>query len=153
MFYGDSSHTLDEKGRVFVPKRFQDALSRTSDGARVAYLSRGQDTCLYLFSEEGFRLALGELNTRVFSGEDVRGAKRVFFANTQRVELDSTGRILIPEKLRDGAGLAREVVMVGVGDRAEIWPKGVWEKYEAANLKNLANIDRVISGEPPRSGA
>ncbi len=151
MFYGDSSHTLDDKGRVFVPKRFQDELSRAPDGTLVAYVSRGQDACLYLFSESGFQRALGELNTRVFSAEDVRGVKRVFFANTLRVELDSSGRILIPEKLRDGASLKKEIVMVGVGDRAEIWPKGVWEKYEAVNLKKLDHIDRVLAGEPPRS--
>jgi MraZ protein len=151
VFCGDSSHTLDDKGRVFVPKRFQEGLSRTQDGTLVAYLSRGQDTCLYLFSELGFERALEELNTRVFSGEDVRGVKRVFFANTMRVELDASGRILIPEKLREGAGLGKEIVLIGVGDRAEIWPKGAWEKYETANLKKLEHIDRVLAGEPTRS--
>jgi len=150
VFYGDTPHTLDEKGRVFVPKRFQEELSKAKDGTRVAYLSRGQDTCLYLFSEEGFERALAELNTRVFSGEDVRGVKRVFFANTLRVELDSSGRILIPEKLREGAKLGKDVVMVGVGDRAEIWPAAVWQEYEAAQLEKFAHIDQVLAGEPPR---
>jgi MraZ protein len=150
VFFGDSSHTIDEKGRVFVPKRVQEGLSRGAEGALIAYLSRGQDACLSLFSEVGFQRALEELNTRVFSGEDVRGLKRVFFANTLRVELDASGRILIPEKLREGARLGKEVVMIGAGDRAEIWPKATWEKYEAANLKNLDHIDRVFSGQPTR---
>ena len=61
MFYGDSSHTVDDKGRVFVPKRFQDALPLTQDATRVAYVSRGQDACLYLFSESGFQRAVAEL--------------------------------------------------------------------------------------------
>jgi MraZ protein len=151
VFYGDSSHTVDDKGRVFVPKRFQDALSLSDDGARVAYVSRGQDTCLYLFSESGFQRALGELNTRVYSGEDLRGVKRVFFANTVKVELDASGRILIPEKLRAGAKLGREIVFVGVGDRAEIWQKDTWETYEAANLRKLDHIDRAIAGDGPRT--
>jgi MraZ protein len=151
VFCGNSSHTLDEKGRVFVSKRFQEGLTRTEDGTLVAYLSRGQDACLYLFSESGFQRALAELNTSVFSGEDLRGVKRVFLANTVRVELDGSGRILIPEKQRDGAGLGRDIVMVGVGDRAEIWPKAAWEKYEAANLKKLDHIDRVLAGEPTRT--
>ena len=151
MFYGDSSHTVDDKGRVFVPKRFQDALTLTQDGARVAYVSRGQDACLYLFSESGFQRALGELDTRVFSGEDLRAAKRVFFANTVKVELDASGRILIPEKLRAAASLARDVVMVGVGDRAEIWQRGAWEAYEAKHLRELDHIDRAIAGDGSKS--
>lgn len=151
MFYGDSSHTVDDKGRVFVPKRFQDALPLTKDAARVAYISRGQDACLYLFSESGFQRALAELDTRVFSGEDLRGVKRVFFANTVKVELDASGRILIPEKLRTAASLSREVVMVGVGDRAEIWQRGAWEAYEAAHLRKLDHIDRAIAGDGSRT--
>ncbi len=90
MFCGNSAHTLDEKGRVFVSKRFQEGLSRTDDGTLVAYLARGQDACLYLFSEAGFQRALAELNTSVFSGEDLRGVKRVFLANTVRVELSAS---------------------------------------------------------------
>ncbi len=147
MFFGESSHSLDEKGRVFVPKRFLEELTRGADGSFVAYLTRGQDKCLYFFSESGFRRALDELNTRVFSGEDVRGVMRVFFANTTRVDLDASGRILIPEKLRVGAGLGKDVVVVGVGDRAEIWPEKDWAPYEAANLKKLDHIDRVLAGQ------
>jgi MraZ protein len=147
VFFGESSHSLDEKGRVFVPKRFLEELTRGADGSLVAYLTRGQDKCLYFFSESGFRRALDELNTRVFSGEDVRGVMRVFFANTTKVELDASGRILIPEKLRTGAGLGKDVVVVGVGDRAEIWPEKDWAPYEAANLKKLDHIDRVLAGQ------
>ena len=149
VFYGDSSHTVDDKGRVFVPKRFQDALTLTKDAARVAYLSRGQDVCLYLFSESGFQRALAELDTRVFNGGELRAAKRVFFANTVKIELDASGRILIPEKLRAAARLSREVVMVGVGDRAEIWQREAWEAYEAVHLPKLDHIDRAIAGDGP----
>lgn len=147
MFCSESIHTLDDKGRVFVPKRFQDELSRAEDGTRVAYLARGPDACLYLYSEFGFQRALGELTTRVFTGEDVRAVKRIFFANTQRVELDSSGRILIPERLREGASLGKDVVMVGVGEWAEIWGKSAWEKYHSSNLGKLHDIDRVLAGE------
>ena len=151
MFLGDSPHTVDDKGRVFVPKRFQDALPLTKDGARVAYVTRGQDACLYLFAESGFQRALAELDTRVFTGEELRAAQRVFFANTVRIELDSSGRILIPEKLRAGAKLEREIVFLGVGDRAEIWQKEAWEAYEAAHLGKLDHMDRAIAGEAPRA--
>lgn len=151
MFLGDSEHTIDDKGRVFVPKRFLDALSLTPEGARLAYLARGQDDCLYLFPEAAFQRALAELNTSTFNGEELRAARRVFFANTARVELDSSGRILIPEKLRAGANLGREVVMIGVGDRAEIWQKEAWSSYESANLPKLDTIDRAIARESSRT--
>jgi len=150
VFCGHSAHTLDEKGRVFLSKRVQEGLSRDPEGTLVAYLSRGQDTCLYLFSQAGFQRALAELNTNVFSGEDLRAVKRLFLANTTRVDLDASGRILIPEKLRQSSGLAREVVIVGVDDRAEIWPKDAWEKYESANARKLDQIDRVLAGAPQR---
>ena len=149
VFYGESPHTLDAKNRVFVPKRFQDELSRTPEGALVAFVSWGQDACLYLFSESGFQRALEELKTRVFSATDLRAAQRVFFANTARVELDGSGRLLIPEKLRQRAGLEKDVVMVGVQDRAEIWAKTAWERYESSHLDKLDRIDTVLDDASP----
>jgi MraZ protein len=140
---------VDDKGRVFVPKRFQDALPLTKDAARVAYVTRGQDACLYLFSESGFQRALAELDTRVFNGGDLRAAKRLFFSNTVKLELDASGRILLPEKLRAAASITRDVVMVGVGDRAEIWQREAWEAYEAAHRGKLDHIDRAIAGDGP----
>lgn len=147
MFFGESTHSLDDKGRVFVPKRFLEELSRGSEGAFVAYLARGQDACLCLFSDAGFQRAVAELSTGVFSGPDARGVMRAYFANTARVELDASGRVLIPEKLRAAAGLEKDVVVVGVGDRAEIWSRKNWTPYEAEHLAKLDDIDRVLAGE------
>lgn len=147
MFFGESTHSLDDKGRVFVPKRFLEEFSRGAEGAFIAYLTRGQDACLYLFSDAGFQRAVAELSTGVFSGPDARGVMRAFFANTAKVELDASGRVLIPEKLRAGAGLEKDVVIVGVGDRAEIWSRQTWTPYEAEHLAKLDDIDRVLAGE------
>jgi MraZ protein len=148
MFYGESFHSLDAKGRVFVPKRFQDLLTRTSDGSLSAFLALGEDACLYLFSEAGFKLANEELRTRVFTSEEQRAAKRMFFANSQRVDLDSAGRILIPEKLRHKVGMEKDVVMVGNDDRAEIWPRGGWEDYQERNEGVLKKLSRVMGSKP-----
>src|SRR6185369_13511270 len=74
MFYGESVHSLDAKNRVFVPKRVQDLLTRASEGNLVAFLSLGEDACLYLFSEAGFKQANEELRTRVFTSEEQRAA-------------------------------------------------------------------------------
>jgi MraZ protein len=144
LFYGESVHSLDSKNRVFVPRRFQDLLTRTPEGNLVAFLALGEDACLYLFSEAGFKQANEELRTRVFTSEEQRAAKRMFFANSQRVDLDSSGRILIPEKLRQKVGIEKDVVMVGNDDRAEIWPLGGWEDYQERNEGVLKKLSRVM---------
>jgi MraZ protein len=145
MHYGEATLNLDAKNRVFVPKRFQDQLSRTPEGALFAYVTRGQDACLYVFSEAGLQRALDELKSGVFTGGDLRAAQRVFYANTVRIELDASGRLLLPEKLRAHGGLDKEVVMIGVGDRLEIWSKAAWEAYEAEHLDKLDHVDRVLA--------
>jgi MraZ protein len=148
VFFGESAHALDAKNRVFVPKRIQDLLTRTPEGSLVAFLTLGEDPCLYLFSEAGFKQANEELKTRIFTSDEQRAAKRMFFANSQRVELDSSGRVLIPEKLRRKVGIEKEVVMVGNDERAEIWPAGVWEDYQERNEGVLKKLNRVIGDKP-----
>jgi MraZ protein len=144
VFYGESDHSLDAKFRVFVPKRFQDELGRDAEGHLVCFLTRGQDRCLYLFSEEGFKSALAGLDIAAFTGENQRAAQRVFFANTARLELDAAGRVLIPEKLRGQVAGDKEVVIVGVGDHAEIWAKNVWDAYSQAHEPILDRVDQVL---------
>jgi MraZ protein len=144
VFYGESVHTLDAKSRVFVPKRFQEELGRDAEGTLTCFLTRGQDRCLYLFSETGFQRALAGLDIAAFTGENQRAAQRVFFANTSRVELDASGRVLIPEKLRAHVGIDKEVVIVGVNDHAEIWPKSVWDAYQSDHVEILDKVDEVL---------
>lgn len=127
MFVGESRHSVDAKKRVFLPKRFQHGLALDDEGNRVAILTRGLDGCLFLFSEEGFARALKRLPTAAFAGRDQRALQRRFFSNTSRVNLDSSGRLLLPEKLRTLAGIAGEVVMVGVVDRIELWSGEQWD--------------------------
>ena len=151
MFIGISEHSLDAKNRVFVPKRILEFLTRNHDGALVAYLTAGQDGCVYLFSEAGWRAALAELNTGVFEGADQRAAQRLFFANAARVELDGTGRLLIPEMLRKRAGLEKDVVVVGVRNRTEIWAREAWESFSTENDGVLEEIDKVMRKTSPES--
>ncbi len=121
MFCGDSRHTVDPKSRVFVPKRFQQDLPLDPEGNRNAILTRGLDGCLFLFPESGLERALSRMDTEAFAKPSQRKLQRLFFSFTARVTLDASGRLLIPEKLRTLAGIEREVVMVGVVDRVEVW--------------------------------
>ena len=155
MLFGEFQHTLDAKNRVTVPKSIADELLPNSAGVQTAYLTAGQDRCLYLFSEAGFERAHRELQTRVFAGQAQRAVLRLFFANTAKVELDSAGRVLLPEKLRAHAAIEKDVVIVGVNDRAEIWAKQHWGAYEALNQGLLEQIDEVMRDgpAPPGGGA
>jgi MraZ protein len=152
VFSGDSIHTLDPKSRVFVPKRFQDLLDRDEQGQRIAVLTRGFEGCLFLFSPQGYARVLERLQTQPFGGQELRTMQRLFFANVHPVPLDSSGRVLLPEKLRKYAGIEKEVVMVGVADRAEIWDRARWEAYEAQHDDHFDDLDVVLVGGGGGSG-
>ena len=148
MFFGESTHTLDAKHRVFVPKRFQGALGRDDQGHLTVIVTRGFDRCLFLFSEEGFTEVRRRLNTQSFAGAKLRKMQRLFFSNTHRCQLDASGRLVLPEKLRTVAGIEKEIVMVGVADRAEIWDRTEWERFENENASDFDDLDVVLVGEP-----
>lgn len=147
MFYGESTHSLDAKHRVFIPKRFQDALTRDEAGDFSVVLTRGFERCLFLFSTADFEEVKRRLKLQPFGAEAMRRMQRLFFANTHRATLDGSGRLVLPEKLRRTAGIDKEVVLVGVADRAEIWDKAEWEKYEAENDAGFDELGDVLLGE------
>jgi MraZ protein len=149
VLFGEHRHSLDGKNRLVIPKRIQEQLSRSEQGALLGYLSAGPDRCLYLFSAEGFERVQREFESRTFASPDQRAAQRLFYANTVQVELDASGRALLPEKLKKHAGIDKDVVLVGVKDRAEIWAKETWEAYEAANGELLQHLDEVLRGNAP----
>lgn len=146
MFCGDSRHTVDPKSRVFVPKRFQQDLPLDPEGNRNAILTRGLDGCLFLFPESGLERALSRMDTEAFAKPAQRKLQRLFFSFTARVTLDASGRLLIPEKLRTLAGIEREVVMVGVVDRVEVWAADRWDQFEQDNANAFDELEDVLTG-------
>ena len=146
MFSGESIHTLDPKNRVFVPKRFQEELGRDMGGQQVAILTRGFERCLFLFSEKGFTRVLERLQTQPFGGAELRKMQRLFFANVHPTPVDSSGRVLLPEKLRQYAGIEGEVVMVGCAERGEIWSRGQWERFQSESDGDFDGLDVVLVG-------
>lgn len=151
MFCGDSRHTVDAKNRVFLPKRFQQDLEFDRDGNRIAVLTRGLDGCLFLFTEQGLDNALERMDTQAFAEADHRKLQRLFFSYTSRVTLDASGRLLLPEKLRKLAAIEREVVMIGVRERVEIWSASRWDAYESAYGDDFEDLESVLTGSPPPS--
>lgn len=153
MFCGDSSHSVDAKHRVFLPKRFQSELPLDESGARVAVLTRGLDGCLYLFTEAGLEQALERMDTEAFAGADHRKLQRLFFSYTSRVTLDASGRLLLPEKLRKLAGILKDVVMVGVRQRVEIWATERWDAFEVEHGGAFEELEDVLTGKSSGGGA
>lgn len=137
---------MDAKKRVFLPKRFQQGLPLDDEGNRVGVLTRGMDGCLYLFPEDGLDRALERMNTEAFAPRAQRTLQRAFFSYSSRVTLDASGRLLLPEKLRALGGIDREVVMVGVMDRVEIWAADRWEAFEAEHDDAFEKLEDLLTG-------
>ncbi len=125
MFYGEYQHSVDQKGRVIVPSKFRDGL-----GERFI-LTKGLDNCLFAYSsEEWVNLEL-KLKSLPFTDKDVRAFIRFFFAGAAECEVDKQGRILVPQNLREYAGLDKDIFVIGVSSRVEIWDKSKWESYSS----------------------
>ena len=114
----------------------------------VAYLTPGLEGCVFLFSEEGFRRVLARLDIETFRGPEARMMQRLFFGEVKPTLVDASGRLLLPDKLRLHAGIDREVAMVGVAERAEIWAKDRWEALQAQAQQMFDRLDRVLCGPP-----
>lgn len=125
-FFGTYNPRMDDKGRITLPARYR---SEFKPGVVVM---RGQDHCLYLLTPDGFtEFAATAINAPI-TDPRLRGFQRYMLANTDKQEPDSQGRITVPARMREYAGLSKDVSVVGVGRRMEIWDTGEWTAYEAA---------------------
>ena len=123
---GTHAYQLDPKGRLSLPARFREAFG---DGA---WLTIGQDGCLFVFPRAEWDRRADEVAASPLSDADGRAYARLFFGASDEVRIDGQGRLTIPGRLRDAAGIARDVVVLGVRERMEIWDRGTYERYEAA---------------------
>jgi MraZ protein len=152
-FAGESAHTLDSKNRAFVPKRFQRELDQEPGENPTVILVRGMENCVYLFSLSGWRDFKKQFGGSHFGNPKRRAISRKFFSKAFELNLDSAGRVTVPEALVRFAGLEKDIMMVGVDDHAEIWNKPAWEAFEADNEELFQNLDEVLGAENPPLGA
>ncbi len=120
---GTHSYQLDPKGRISLPARFREVLA---DGA---YLTLGQDGCLFCFPRAEWEERSREVRSAPLSDAEGRAYGRMFFGSAEAVELDAQGRLLVPQRLRAAVGIRKEAVVVGVMDRMEIWDRETHERY------------------------
>ena len=141
MLLGTHTPKLDEKGRIFLPSRFRDELS---EGLVV---TRGQERCIYVFSAKEFKNVHEKIAQAPVTSEEARRYLRVFLSGASDETPDKQGRVLLPQILRDYAGLNKELVIIGVGSRAEIWDAAAWNEYLEKNEESFANqAQEVIPG-------
>ncbi|MCX7710935.1 MAG: division/cell wall cluster transcriptional repressor MraZ [Clostridia bacterium] len=134
MFYGEYQHSVDPKGRVIVPAKFREGLGEKF------IVTKGLDNCLFAYSLAEWTNLEAKLKTLPMTNKDARAFIRFFFAGATECEVDKQGRILIPQNLREYAALEKDVYVIGVSTRVEIWDKAKWENYSGDDNINPDSI-------------
>jgi MraZ protein len=130
VFKGASSLTLDGKGRLSVPTRHRDVLSATAQG--LLTITKHPHGCLMVFPRPEWDVFRDRISALPMSAQ---WWKRIFLGNAMDVELDGTGRILISPELRTSAGIAKDTVLLGMGNHFELWDKVAYETQEAKAMQ------------------
>jgi MraZ protein len=126
---GTHPRTLDEKKRLGLPRRLRELLGEPA----TLFITPGPDQCLWLYTQAGLEQLAGQLDQAPATDAEARVFRRLYFAQTEAVDLDRTGRVLLPERLVQFAGLQHEVVLIGVRDHLELWDAQKWQQYLTAN--------------------
>ena len=121
MFMGEYNHTIDPKGRLIIPSKFREALGDTF------VVTKGLDGCLFVYDNEEWNAFEEKLKSLPNTNKEARQFVRFFLAGAAEVEVDKQGRILVPNILREFAQISKDVVLIGVASRIEIWSK---ERFE-----------------------
>ena len=117
MFMGEYNHTVDAKGRLIVPSKFREQLGDEF------VVTKGLDGCLFVYENTEWKILEEKLKKLPLTNANARKINRFFLAGAALCEVDKQGRILLPAVLREFAGIGKDAVMVGVGNRIEIWSK------------------------------
>jgi len=141
---GTHPRTLDEKKRIVLPKKVRELLQEPD----TLFVAPGPDGCLWLYTQDGLEQLAGKLDESPATDAEARVFRRLYFAQTEAVDVDRSGRILIPDRLIQFAGLKHDAVLIGVRDHLELWDATRWQEYLTANAPRF---DAVAEGAFPRS--
>lgn len=136
MFLGEFHHTVDDKGRIVLPSKFRDLL------LRGAIVSKG-DGCLFIYTLDEFEMVAQGLREKSRTSKAAREAARSFFAGATDVTPDKQGRLTIPQSLRSYAHLEKEVTVLGVYSRIEIWDSATWSEQQLSGDASLSDIETL----------
>lgn len=146
MFLGEFTHAIDDKGRLTIPAKYRHQLEAG------AVVTRGYDQCLFIYTAEAFKRITDKAGALTPTDPANRALARFIFSGASEAEPDKQGRILLPEFLRDYAGLTGECVIAGMGQYIEVWSKAGWLTQlqtvndSAANAERFATLDMATGG-------
>ena len=141
MFIGEYHHTIDEKNRIIIPAKFRGELGKEF------IVTRGIENCLFVYSLENWAKITAKLNTLPFTKRDARTFNRFFMSGATNVELDKQGRININAPLIDYAKLLKDCVVIGTGDRLEIWSQELWNSFFDSTKDSMSDIAENLFNE------
>jgi len=139
MFSGTYIHSLDSKNRLIIPSKIRDKIDTSRDGNGF-YVTYGFDNCLFVYTPEQWKETLGKLRSIPLTNKRGRDVLRVLAANSHEITCDSHGRILLPETHRKAVGINKEVALIGVIDRIEIWDYETWTKRKTEVMEDFDNL-------------
>lgn len=146
MFYGEYEHSIDKKGRLIIPSKFRDALEEY--GVEKLYITRGLDKCLFIFTENEWKAQESKFRSISFTKSESRKFNRLYFAGASQLEFDKQGRILIPKYLKDYADVKKDVAIIGVSNRIEIWSRDIWQAYYKSSRESFEEIaEKLVTEE------
>jgi len=134
MFLGQHEHSMDEKGRLFLPAKFRERLGSPF------VVTKGLDNCLFVYPLLEWEATVQRLQEITTSRGDARAFERLFLSGAAELDCDKQGRINIPEPLRQHSRLEKDAVVIGVGRKIEVWSKQVWQEYSNKSLDNYEQI-------------
>jgi MraZ protein len=126
LFLGEFGHTLDEKGRLTLPKKIREEL--TDD---YVILSRGYDTCIFGFDRKRWEEEAEKNLSASITDAHGRSLRRYLFSSAEKVDLDRLGRLLLPARLKEYSTITQNVSVIGAGDHFELWDPKLWVSYTA----------------------
>lgn len=141
MFMGEYHHTIDEKGRLIIPSKFRDGLGENF------IITRGIEKCLFVYSLESWKKITNKLESLPFTKKDARQFVRFFLSGATTAEFDKQGRVNITSPLISYANLVKDCVVIGTGDRLEIWSEEDWNAFFDSAADNMSDIAENLFNE------
>lgn len=151
MFYGEHEHSMDRKGRLIIPSKFREVFKENY--VERFFVTRGLDMCLFVFAEDEWRKQESRFKALPFTSSEARQFSRLYFSGACEVTCDKQGRILIPDYLKEFAGIKRDVIIVGVSSRMEIWSKEIWQAYYKSTRESFEKIAENVFGRSDTGSA
>ena len=134
MFIGEFHHNIDDKGRIAIPSKYREILGDNF------VITRGIEHCIYVYPNDTFNHIVTKLEGLPFTKKDARAFTRFFMSGATAIELDKQGRVNVPSPLISYANLSKKCVIVGTGDRLEIWNEDAFNEFMSSCNDEMSNI-------------